>query len=461
MSHTLVDFLEKAEKTSFDPEHRKRLNFNISKYDAKVREGKLQYADLELARRRAANIKYKVLSNLDRYLLEFETNFTRHGGKVIWAPSEKDVHKELLNIVKKADAKLIVKQKTMLSEELEINELLKKNHREVVETDLGEFIVQIAGEKPYHIVTPAMHKSKEDVAALFHEKFGTPPGSKPEEITMFVRELLREKFIRADIGITGGNFLIADTGALVLTENEGNGLLSYSFPKIHIALVGIEKIIPSIEDLDLFLPLLATHGTGQHITVYNNIITGPRTDAEPDGPEEMYVIIIDNGRTDLLKLPEQRSALTCIRCGACLNGCPVYRNVGGYTYGAVYSGPIGSVISPHYLGMKEYNHLSYASSLCGKCTEICPVKIPLHELLLYNRRDAVRSGYSKSSWNFVMTGWKKVMLNRWLLDKTGASMKNRLLKIFFRKPWGKRRELPQVAKKNFKQLWTDRQREKM
>ena len=286
MSHTLVDFLEKAEKTSFDPEHRKRLNFNISKYDAKVREGKLQYNDLELARRRAANIKYKALSNLDRYLLEFETNFTRHGGKVIWAPSEKDVHKELLNIVKKANAKLIVKQKTMLSEELEINELLKKNHREVVETDLGEFIVQIAGEKPYHIVTPAMHKSKEDVAALFHEKYGTPPGSKPEEITMFVRELLREKFIRADIGITGGNFLVADTGALVLTENEGNGLLSYSFPKIHIALVGIEKIIPSFEDLDLFLPLLATHGTGQHITVYNNIITGPRTDAEPDGPED-------------------------------------------------------------------------------------------------------------------------------------------------------------------------------
>jgi L-lactate dehydrogenase complex protein LldF len=275
-----------------------------------------------------------------------------------------------------------------------------------------------------------------------------------------VRELLREKFIRADIGITGGNFLIADTGALVLTENEGNGLLSYSFPKTHIALVGIEKIIPSFEDLDLFLPLLATHGTGQNITVYNNIITGPRTDTEPDGPEEMYVILIDNGRTDLLKLPEQRSALTCIRCGACLNGCPVYRNVGGYTYGAVYSGPIGSVISPHYLGMKEYNHLSYASSLCGKCTEICPLKIPLHELLLYNRRDAVRSGYSKSSWNFVMSGWKTVMLNRWLLDKTGAAIKNRFLKIFFRKPWGKRRELPQVAKKNFKQLWTEKQREK-
>ena len=459
MSHSLVDFLEKAEKKSFDPEHRKRLDFNISKYDAKVREGKLQYTDIELAKKRAANIKYKVLSNLDRYLLEFETNFTRNGGKVIWASSEKDAHRELINIVKRSDAKLIVKQKTMLSEELEINGLLKKNHREVVETDLGEFIVQIAGEKPYHIVTPAMHKSKEDVAALFHQKFGTPPESKPEEITMFVRELLREKFIRADIGITGGNFLIADTGAVALTENEGNGLLSYAFPKIHIAMVGIEKIIPSLEDLDLFLPLLATLGTGQHITVYNNIITGPKTSTEPDGPDEMYVILIDNGRTDLLKFPEQRSALSCIRCGACLNGCPVYRSIGGYTYGAVYSGPIGSVISPHYLGLKEYNHLSYASSLCGKCTEVCPLKIPLHELLLHNRHETVKSGYSKPSWKFIMFGWKKVMLNRWMLDKTGSALKNRLIKMFFRKHWGERRELPQVAKKNFRQLWSEKQRE--
>jgi L-lactate dehydrogenase complex protein LldF len=306
MSHTLTEFLEKAEKKSFDPEHRKRLDYNISKYDAKVKEGKLQYADIELAKRRAANIKYKAISNLDRYLLEFESNFTKNGGKVIWASSEKDVHKELLNIVKRSNAKLIVKQKTMVSEELEINELLKKYHREVVETDLGEFIVQIAGEKPYHILTPAMHKSKEDVAALFHQIYGTPPDSKPEDITKFVRDLLREKFIRADIGITGGNFLIADTGAVALTENEGNGLLSVAFPKIHIAIVGIEKIIPSLEDLDLFLPLLSTHGTGQNITVYNNILMGPKTAVECDGPEEMYVILINNGRTDLLKLPEQR-----------------------------------------------------------------------------------------------------------------------------------------------------------
>jgi L-lactate dehydrogenase complex protein LldF len=459
MSRAYHEFLENSEKKSFDPEQRKRLDYNISKYDVKVREGKLQYEDIELAKRRAANIKYKAISNLDKYLLEFESNFTKNGGKVIWASSEKDAHREILNIVKRSDAKLIVKQKTMLSEELEVNELLQKNHREVLETDLGEFIVQIAGEKPFHILTPAMHKSKEDVSKLFHEKYGTPPDYKPEDITKFVRELLREKFIRADIGITGGNFLIADIGAVALTENEGNGLLSFAFPRIHIALVGIEKIIPGIEDLDLFFPLLATLGTGQHITVYNNILTGPKTAEEPDGPDEMYVILIDNGRTEVLKLPEQRSSLTCIRCGACLNGCPVYRSIGGYSYGAVYSGPVGSVISPHYLGLKEYNHLSFASSLCGKCTEVCPLKIPLHELLLHNRHETVKRGYTKSSWKMIMFGWKKVMLNRWMLDRTGSALKNRFLKMFFRKPWGERRELPEIARRNFKQLWAEKQRE--
>jgi L-lactate dehydrogenase complex protein LldF len=387
----------------------------------------------------------KVLSNLDRYLLEFESKFEKRGGKVIWAPSEKDAQKEILSIIRKANAHLIVKQKTMLSEELEINEFLQKHKREVVETDLGEFIVQLAGEKPYHILTPAMHKSKEDVAQLFHEKYGTPLHSTPEDIAHFVREQLRMKFIKADVGITGGNFLIADVGALVLVENEGNGLLSYSFPKIHISIVGIEKIIPSMDDLDLFLPLLATYGTG------------PKTNGEPDGPEEMYVILIDNRRTEVLKHKEQRQALACIRCGACLNACPIYRSIGGYTYGAVYSGPIGSIISPHYLGLKDYNHLSYACSLCGKCTEVCSMHIPLHEMLLYNRNETVQNGFPKAAWKFMMKGWKMVMLKRWMIDKTGAGMKNRAFRMFFKKWWGPRRELPKFAEKNFKQLWLDKQ----
>jgi L-lactate dehydrogenase complex protein LldF len=456
MSHILEKFLTDSRQKAFDPEHRRRLDFNIGKYDSKVVEGKKQFCDLELARRRAANLKYKALHKLDRYLVEFEKNFEMRGGKVLWAPSEKEAQKEVLNIIKKANAKLIVKQKTMLSEELEINELLIKNKREVVETDLGEFIVQIAGEKPYHILTPAMHKSKEDVALLFHQKYGLSENSSPESIAHFVRDLLREKFIRADVGITGGNFLIADAGAVALTENEGNGMLSVAFPKIHIVLVGIEKIIPSLEDLDLFLPLLATHGTGQHITAYNNILFGPKTDLEPDGPEEMYVILIDNHRSDVLKLKEQRQALSCIRCGACLNGCPIYRSIGGYTYGATYSGPIGSVISPHYLGLKEYNHLSFSSSLCGKCSEVCPMKIPLHELLLYNRNETVKRGYTKSSWKFIMKGWKTMMGNRWIIDKTGSKLKNRFLRMFFAKWWGPRRELPKFADKSFKQQWLER-----
>ena len=456
MNHLYKKFLEDAEIKSFDAKHRQRLNFNIGRYDEQVIKGKAQYKNIELAKRRAANIKHKTINNLDKYLVEFENNFSKRGGKVIWAPNEKDAQREIMHIIKKAKAQVIVKQKTMVSEELELNELFEKNKREVFETDLGEYIVQLAGEKPYHILTPAMHKSKEDVAKLFHEKFDLPDDSKPEKIAHFVREKLRGEFIRADVGITGGNFLIADVGAVALTENEGNGLLCMAFPKVHIVIVGIEKLIPSIEDLDLFLPLLAQHGTGQNITVYNNIVFGPQNEFEPDGPEEMYVILLDNRRTELLKFKEQRRALSCIRCGACLNGCPVYRSVGGYAYNTTYSGPIGSVISPHYSGMKEYNHLSFASSLCGKCTEVCPIKIPLHELLLYNRNEAVTKKYISYSWRTIVSGWKMVMLHRWMIDKPSSGLKNKIIHQVGRKMWGKRRTIPKIAPKSFKELWKEK-----
>ena len=458
MNHTAQRFLNDALKKSFDKEHRKRIDFNIGRYDLAVSKGRLQYQDEELAKRRAANIKNKAINKLDSYLTEFKTNFHKRGGKVIWAPNERDAQKEIMQIIKKAKAKVIVKQKTMVSEELELNELFEKNKREVFETDLGEYIVQLAGEKPYHIVTPAMHKSKEDVADLFHEKFGLPENTPPEEITKFVREKLRSEFMRADVGITGANFLIADCGAVALTENEGNGILSFSFPKIHIVVAGIEKIIPTLEDLDLFLPLLATHGTGQHITAYNNILFGPKKENEADGPEQMYVVLIDNKRTEILKYKEQRKALSCIRCGACLNGCPVYKNIGGYTYGSVYSGPIGSVISPHLKGLRDYNHLSFASTLCGKCTEGCPMKIPLHELLLRNRKEAVSRKYTSYNWRKLMGGWKYTMLHRWTLDKPGSALKNRAVRMFGKSLWGPRRKLPKVAPKTFKELWKESQK---
>ena len=459
MNQAYQKFIQDAEKKAFDKEHRKRLDFNIGRYDQKVLEGKKQFRDLELARKRAANIKYKALNKLDSYLNEFVNNFEKRGGKVLYAPTEKEAQKEIMQIIKKAKAQVIVKQKTMMSEELEVNELLEKNKKEVFETDLGEYIVQIAGEKPYHILTPAMHKSKEDVAALFHEKFGLSDQSTPEEIAAFVREKLRGEFFRADVGITGANFIVADPGAIALTENEGNGLLTTAYPRIHIVMAGIEKVIPSLEDLDLFYPLLATHGTGQLITVYNNIYFGPKTENEKDGPDEMYVILIDNGRTEVLARKERRRALSCIRCGACLNGCPIYRSIGGYTYKAVYSGPIGSVISPHYMGMRDYNHLSQASSLCGKCTEVCPMKIPLHELLLRNRHEAIEQGYVSFQWKRIIGGWKYAMLHKWVLEKPGPKMKNRAVHRFGRKLWGPRRTLPVIAQKSFREMWKEKHRE--
>ncbi len=449
-------FLLDAENIAFDKEHRQKINFNISKYDQAVVNGKRQYKNLDLARRRAAVAKYKVVEHLDTYLSEFEKNFERNGGKVIWAQTADEAIREIVSVLKKHEVRLVVKSKSMITEEIELNPELEKNSIESIETDLGEYIVQVAGEKPYHIVTPAMHKSKEDIAELFNKKFDTPPDSTPEELTNFVRKKLRQSFLHADAGITGANFLIADTGSVALTENEGNGMMSFSLPKIHIAIAGIEKIIPSIRDLDLFWPLLATHGTGQHVTVYNSIISGPRQTGEVDGPAEMYVVLLDNGRTNLLAQREQRRALSCIRCGACLNACPVYKNIGGYTYNAVYTGPIGAVITPHMKGMKEFKHLSFASSLCGKCTEVCPVNINLHELLLLNRQEAVNQGYVSQGEKIAQSLARKALLNRRMMDTFGAPLKNAGMKMFMKKAWGPRRELPKFAAKSFRQRWEER-----
>ncbi len=451
-------FLKDSEKKAFDLEHRNKINFNISKYDAAVIKGKEQYKDIELARKRAAFLKHRIVNNLEKYLIEFAANYEKKGGKIIWALDKDEAIREILALMRKYNAKHVVKSKSMTTEEIEINEALEKNNIESLETDLGEYIVQIAGEKPYHIVTPAMHKSRDDIAQLFNEKFNTPRESTPEEITGFVRDKLRGKFITADIGITGGNFLIADTGSVCLTENEGNGLMSMSFPKVHIAIVGVEKIIPSLTDLDLFWPLLSSYGTGQKITVYNSIISGPKQEDEIDGPDEMYLILLENNRAEILKHDEQRVALTCIRCGACLNACPVYKNIGGHTYNTTYSGPIGSVITPHLKGIESYKHLSFASSLCGNCSDVCPLKIPIHELLLNNRNESVKSGYSKSSEKISISSMKRFLLKRKRMDMFNAKVKNMGMQMIFKNAWGSRRELPKFAKKSFREMWMEKER---
>jgi L-lactate dehydrogenase complex protein LldF len=437
MSNLATDFVHTSDTKAFDLDHRRIINYNIGKYHIAVERGLSKLANLENSKRKAHTIKWRVMENLDKLLPEFESNFQKKGGKVIWANDIEEAQNEILQIIRKAGAKTVIKSKSMATEEIHLNEFLEKNHIETLESDLGEYIVQLLGQKPYHIVTPAMHLSKEDIAKLFNEKFDTPLDSTPEQLTMKARELLREKYTSYDVGISGGNFLIADSGSIALTENEGNARLTTTFPKIHIAIVGIEKIIPTINDLDLFWPLLSSHGTGQNLTVYNTILGGPRQGNETDGPEEMYVILLDNGRTNLLAQKDQRQALYCIRCGACLNACPVYKNIGGHTYETTYSGPIGSIITPHMAGMKEFKHLSYASSLCGKCTEVCPVKIDIHKMLLLNRRDSVEQGLSPFSEKMGWKGWKIGMLKRKTMDMMGGKFKNLMLRNFFKKSWGK------------------------
>jgi L-lactate dehydrogenase complex protein LldF len=456
MSKEYTEFLEKAEERSFDVAHKQILDSNISKYAASVEAGKKQYHDLELARKRAGYIKNRTIEKLDTYLIEFESNFIKRGGKVIWAQDAEEALVEISKILDKHKVKQLVKSKSMVTEEIGLNPYFEKKKITVTETDLGEYIQQLSKEAPYHIVTPAMHKSATDVAKLFHEKHGLKADASPTDITAFVRNHLRTNFYNAEVGITGANFLLADPGAVVVTENEGNAALSTSFPKVHIVVAGIEKLIPSIRDLDLFLSLLSTYATGQQISVYNHIFTGPKQSGEKDGPEEMYVVLLDNGRSDVLAEPEQRRSLACIKCGACYNVCPVYRHVGGHTYGTVYGGPIGSVISPIMKDREAFKHLSFASTMCGKCTTACPVNIDLHKLLYYNRRDSVQAGLSTKKENWVMYFWKNAMLKRSKMEKGGTTVKNFMLKQFFRKGWGDRRAFPEIAPKSFNQIWKER-----
>lgn len=434
MSESASTFLAKSTVKAGDLEHRRKINFNIGRYNASVPWGKQQFSDLDIARERAKNLKWKAIESLDRQLEDFEAHFTKKGGHVIWANDAAEALKDILSICREKNCKTIVKSKSMVTEELKLNDFLHKHHIESIETDLGEYIQQLDGEAPYHIVTPAMHKNKEDVARLFSQKLQVAPGLSPEQLTLVAREKLRTKYTDAEIGITGANFIIADSGSIAITENEGNARLSSAWPKTHIVIVGIEKVIPSLTDLALFWPLLSTFGTGQKVTVYNSIISGPRQRTETDGPEEMYVILLDNGRTNILANPKTRESLYCIRCGACLNACPVYKNIGGHAYSTTYSGPIGSVITPHLRDLKEFNHLSYASSLCGNCTEVCAVKINLHHLLLENRQEAVQNGYSSLSEKLAWKFWKKASLSRKLMNTGNGKFKNWIVNRTF-KAW--------------------------
>ena len=347
--------------------------------------------DYQELRSHANALKKHVIENLDHYLEEFERNVESHGGRVVYCKDGTEVADFVLSLAKARSARLIVKSKSMTTEEVDLNERLEHHGLEAVETDLGEYILQLAHERPYHIVAPALHKTRYDVAEIFSRSLHVPNETVIEKQTMIARAVLREKFLAADIGISGANFLVADSGAVVIVENEGNARLTTSAPKVHVAVAGIEKVIPRAQDLATFLKLLARSATGQALSVYTSFLSGPRRDGEIDGPEEFYVVLVDNGRTKLLSDKSKRQSLYCIRCGACLNTCPVYRKIGGHSFPWVYSGPIGAIITPQFLGVTHEPALPFASSLCGACGEVCPVKIDIPKILLELRTEVQKA----------------------------------------------------------------------
>ena len=338
-------------------------------------------------REKARSIKDETLLHLDVYLEKFAENAENAGATIHWARDGKEACQIVLDLINERKASKVVKSKSMATEEIHLNHALETAGINPVETDLGEWIIQLAGETPSHIVVPAIHKTKGQIADLFVEKVGIEPTDDVDVLTKTARNILRDKFAEAEIGISGVNFGVAETGTILILENEGNARLTTSIPKTHIAVMGIEKIIPKFTDLDVFLKLLPRSGTGQRLTTYQSLITGTKRDANGEGPAEVHIVLMDNGRSRMLSHPVTRQSLACIRCGACLNACPVYQAVGGHAYGAVYPGPIGAVITPQLIGIGTTKQLPYASSLCGACREVCPVKIDIPELLLHLRAE--------------------------------------------------------------------------
>jgi L-lactate dehydrogenase complex protein LldF len=465
MTAPAKQFKTSAVTLTHDLRHRKVIQTAIGKYEVVRDKTKAAFQDWSAARQAAAETKWEAVNHLDTYLVQLAQNLEARGTKVHWAGNGAEAREIILSILREKKARSIIKSKAMTSEEIHLNEALEKEGFEVVESDLGEFIVQLRKEPPYHIVFPAMHLSRGEIKDLFARELGDCPTDNPEELTMMARRVLREKYITADIGFTGANFAIAETGMISITENEGNARLTAAMPKTMVTLIGIEKVLPRLSDLAMFLPMLATIGTGQPLTCYNSFYGGPKQPGEPDGPEEYHVILLDNNRTRLLADAEQRDALHCIRCGGCLNVCPIFRNVGGHTYGTTYSGPIGSVITPHLRGLQEWKHLSYASSLCGACTQICPVKIDLHHHLLQNRRNASnKEPYWPEKVAFKMLA---AIINRpmiYSLVKKAGRLAQRFhplikgSKLDPARSWTATRELPPIAPQTFKEYWKARQK---
>jgi L-lactate dehydrogenase complex protein LldF len=478
MNHvTSETFDENAKAALADSQLRGALRNATSLFGQRRLAATKTVTDWEGLRTQARTIKDDVLLHLDQYLEKFVANAESRGAQFHWARDAAEANSIICNLAKERGARTIVKSKSMTTEETHLNVALEAANIQVVETDLGEYIIQLAEETPSHIIVPAIHKTKRQIAELFTEELGMAPTDDVDKLTRTAREQLRNRFAAADIGISGVNFGIAETGTIVILENEGNIRLTTSLPRVHIAVMGIEKILPRFADLDIFLKLLPRSGTGQRLTTYQSFITGTKLDKNAEGPEELHVVMLDNGRSRMLAHPVTRQSLACIRCGACLNACPVYQQIGGHAYGSVYPGPIGAVITPQLMGLEKTQQLPYASSLCGACREVCPVKIDIPRLLLHLRSEIteksapnVTSANPRTGERLAFKVWQATMTRPWLYELSGKLgrlfqglvVKNGRIGVLkgparLATPltaWTSGRDLRPIEQQSFRELWS-------
>ena len=456
-----IPFRQRADRAMQDVFLQEALTIATTKFIGLRREAFAGFPEGEGLRDAAREIKEATLQHLDRYLEQLVENVERLGGRVHYATTPEEARAVILDIARQAGARIAVKSKSMATEEIHLNEALEAAGITPVETDLGEYIIQLAHERPSHIIAPAIHKTKGQIADLFTKELGRTVAADPEALTKLARGELRAKFLEADLGITGANFAVADTGTVVLVTNEGNGRMVTSLPRVHVAVMGVEKVVPSLTDLMVFLAILAKSATGQKLSVYTTLVQGPRRAGELEGPEEFHLVLLDNGRIAQLAGP-LREALYCLRCGACLNVCPVYRQIGGHAYGHTYPGPIGILLTAMLNGPGAVKDLAHASSLCGACADACPVRIDIPRMLIELRREVDEKRIAPWTERIVFKafGW---LLTRPALYRLAASVGRLLQRPFVRDgairslplfgDWTRTRDLPMVARRTFRERW--------
>ena len=469
MHVTSKDFIRHTARALTDAQLQKALGNVERGFIAKRRTAADNLPEFEALRDQARDIKDHTLAHIDLYLQAFEEKVLENGGHVHWAATDEDARRIVLDICRQAGARSVTKGKSMATEEIELNDFLSENGISPVETDLGEYIIQLRGEAPSHIIAPAVHVNRDQVEADFRRVHTHLDAARdlaePETLLGEARGVLRDKFLAADVGITGANFLVAETGSSVIVTNEGNGDLTQILPRVHVVLASIEKVVPTLEDTSTLLRVLARSATGQDLSVYTTFSTGPKREGDPDGPEEYHVVLMDNGRSNMIGT-EFQEMLRCIRCGACMNHCPVYHSVGGHAYGSVYPGPIGAVLTPALAGIEAAHHLPNASSFCGRCEEVCPVRIPLPKLMRHWREEefarhlqpaAMRSGLSTWAW-FA----KRPKLYRAATRAAMGSLKllargrGTFAKLPLAQGWTRHRDMPAPQGKTFQQMWAER-----